>query len=129
MRQKKGSTQWQAMWRMTERASPQAAGDFLSGWQHGDVTAMRAVAVSPPGDFDRQYRSLRSDLGVTRVQATLGKLTERGGHATARFTAALALPMGTWRYQGRLELAMEHRRWGSSGHRRPSIRTCTPVSA
>jgi hypothetical protein len=90
----------------------QTAGDFLSGWQHGDVTAMRALAVSPPGDFDRQYRSLRSDLGVTRVQATLGKLTERGGHATARFTAALALPMGTWRYQGRLELAMKHRRWG-----------------
>jgi transpeptidase family protein/MecA-like transpeptidase family protein/penicillin-binding protein len=91
--------------------SARTAETFLAGWQHGDVTAMRAATTSPPGDFDQQYRSLRRDLGITGVRATLGKITERGDHATAGFTAALALPMGTWRYQGRLELARKHRRW------------------
>ena len=72
---------------------------------------MRAMTAAPPPDMDQQYKTLRTGLGVKKVQATLGSVTKKGGHATAPFTASLTLPMGTWRYQGRLSLATDHREW------------------
>lgn len=95
----------------TKGGPAQTARDFLSGWQRGDLAAMRVATVSPPGDFDEQYQSLRGDLGVTKVRASLEKVTRHGDRATAPFTADLGLPMGTLHYQGRLLLTTSHRRW------------------
>src|SRR5262249_31950296 len=67
--------------------------------------------LTPPGDMDGQYRALRTALGVKTVKTTLGTVTKEGdSHATAPFTADLALPMGTWRYQGRVRLVTDHQR-------------------
>jgi hypothetical protein len=95
----------------TKGGPAQTARAFLSGWERGDLPAMRVATVSPPGDFDQAYQALRSDLGVTGVQATLGKVVHKGGHATAPFTAALRLPVGTLRYQGRLLLTTSDQKW------------------
>jgi hypothetical protein len=94
------------------KGSPAAtAQQFLTAWERGDSTTMRAMTAAPPPDMDQQYKALRTGLGVKKVQATLGSVTKQGGHATAPFTASLTLPMGTWRYQGRLRLATDHREW------------------
>jgi cell division protein FtsI/penicillin-binding protein 2 len=94
------------------KGSPAAtAGAFLSAWEHGDAAAMRGATLAPPPDLDRQYQLLRTDLGVKTVKATLGAVTKQGDHATAPFTADLTLPMGVWRYQGRLRLTTDHREW------------------
>lgn len=86
------------------------AADFLSGWERGDLAAMRTATMAPSPDFDKQYQMLRA-FGVTRVHTVLGKVTTHGDRATAPFTAALDLPAGTWRYQGRLLLRDHDRRW------------------
>lgn len=84
---------------------------FLGAWQRGDLAAMRAQVAAPPADFDQDYAALKTGLGVTKVAASPGAVTHHGGQATAPFTAALTLPSGTWRYTGRLRLAVTHRLW------------------
>jgi Penicillin binding protein transpeptidase domain/NTF2-like N-terminal transpeptidase domain len=94
------------------KGSPAAtANAFLSAWERGDATAMREQVLAPAADMDRQYQALRTGLGVTKVHATLGRVSKRGDRATAPFTADLTLPMGSWRYQGQVRLATDHREW------------------
>jgi hypothetical protein len=95
----------------TKGGPQQTAGDFLSGWERGDLAAMRAATLAPPGDFDGQYQALRGGFHVSKVHTSLGKVIKQGGRATAPFTAELSLPVGTWRYQGRLRLKTDHRKW------------------
>lgn len=95
----------------TKGGPAQTAEKFLAGWRRGDITAMRAVTVSPPADFDQQYQALRGTLGLTGVTTTMGKVSKQGDNATAPFTATLSLPAGTWRYQGRLRLTISQRTW------------------
>jgi Penicillin binding protein transpeptidase domain/NTF2-like N-terminal transpeptidase domain/Penicillin-binding Protein dimerisation domain len=95
----------------TKGSPASTAGAFLSAWERGDGAAMRGAALAPPPDLDQQYQALRTGLGVKQVKATLGGVTKQGDHATAPFTADLTLPMGTWRYQGRLRLTTDHREW------------------
>jgi len=95
------------------KGSPKStASTFLSAWEHGDGARMRAATLSPPPDLDQQYQGLRTGLGVTAVRTTLGRVTKQnGGHAIAPFTTDLVLPMGTWRYQGRLRLVTDQHKW------------------
>lgn len=95
----------------TKGGPAQTASAFLSAWDRGDLAAMRLATVTPPPEFDRQYQRLRGDFGVTKVHTTLGRVTKRGDHATAPFSAELTLPAGTWRYQGRLVLKTADRHW------------------
>ena len=95
----------------TKGSPSDTASAFLSAWERGDGVAMREQVLAPPPDMDRQYQALRTGLGVTKVHATLGKVVKSGGSANAPFTAGLALPMGTWRYQGRLQLRTDHHQW------------------
>jgi hypothetical protein len=95
----------------TKGSPVSTASVFLSAWEHGDSTAMRGATLAPPPDMDQQYQALRTGFGVKQVKATLGTVTKQGSHATAPFTADLTLPMGTWRYEGRLRLATDHRKW------------------
>ncbi|GAB3983854.1 hypothetical protein GCM10029978_091780 [Actinoallomurus acanthiterrae] len=94
------------------KGSPEAtAEEFLAGWRHGDLTAMRTATATPPADFDQYYQGLRTGLGVTKVEASLGGVTKHGKQATAPFSAVFTLPAGTWKYQGRLRLVTSHREW------------------
>ncbi len=95
----------------TKGTPEKAASDFLAGWEHGDYTAMRSVTLAPPPDLDQQYQAMRTSIGVTKVQATLGRVVKRGSQATAPFTADLTVPMGSWRYQGRVLLKTDHQKW------------------
>lgn len=95
------------------KGSPAAAARaFLSAWERGDDTGMRAAVLAPPPDLDVQYRTLRTGLGVKTVKTSLGAVTKQDGdHATAPFAAGLVLPMGTWHYQGRLRLVTDQHKW------------------
>jgi hypothetical protein len=95
----------------TKGSPASTASAFLSAWEHGDSTAMRGATLAPPPDMDQQYQALRTGFGVKQVKTTLGTVTKQGSHATAPFTADLTLPMGTWRYEGRLRLTTDHREW------------------
>ncbi|MCO5992253.1 penicillin-binding transpeptidase domain-containing protein [Actinoallomurus rhizosphaericola] len=95
----------------TKGSPRQTAEEFLAGWRHGDLAAMRARTVTPPADFDRYYQGLRTDLGATKVDVSLGAVTHHGKRATAPFTAVLTLPAGVWRYQGSLRLVTSDRKW------------------
>ncbi len=95
----------------TKGSPSDTASTFLSAWERGDAAAMRGAALAPPPDMDQQYATLRTGLGVTKVTARLGTVVKQGGGATAPFTADLRLPMGTWRYQGRLRLRTDHHAW------------------
>jgi hypothetical protein len=96
----------------TKGSPKDTASTFLSAWEHGDSAGMHAATLTPPPDIDRQYQALRTGLDVKTVRTTLGTVTKQGGgHATAPFTADLALPMGTWRYQGRLRLVTDQHKW------------------
>jgi Penicillin binding protein transpeptidase domain/NTF2-like N-terminal transpeptidase domain/Penicillin-binding Protein dimerisation domain len=95
----------------TQGSPGQTAEDFVAGWRRGDLTAMRAATVTPPGDFDKYYQGLRTDLGATKVDVSLGTVAKHGKQATAPFTATLTLPAGTWKYQGSLRLVTSKRKW------------------
>ncbi|MFL6055698.1 MAG: penicillin-binding transpeptidase domain-containing protein [Actinoallomurus sp.] len=95
----------------TKGSPGQTAEDFLAGWRRGDLAAMRATTVTPPGDFDKYYQGLRTDLGATKVDVSLGTVTKHGTQAAAPFTATLTLPAGTWKYQGSLRLVTSNRKW------------------
>lgn len=95
----------------TKGSPARTASAFLSAWERGDATAMRAQVTAPPPDLDRQYQALRTGLGVTQVHTTLGRVAKQGDRATAPFTADLRLPMGTWHYQGQVRLTVVDREW------------------
>ncbi|MCO6006522.1 penicillin-binding transpeptidase domain-containing protein [Actinoallomurus purpureus] len=95
----------------TKGSPGETAEEFLAGWRHGDLAAMRAVTVTPPADFDQYYQGLRTGLGATKVDASLGRVTKRGKQATAPFTAALTLPAGVWKYPGSLRLVTSDHKW------------------
>ena len=95
----------------TKGSPAQTAQAFLAAWSRGDLVAMRVATASAPGDFAKDYQSLHGDIGVTKVQASLGRVTKSGDNAVAPFTAALKLPMGTWKYEGRLRLATSDQKW------------------
>jgi hypothetical protein len=90
------------------RAKPDpVASQFLDDWSRADYPAMRALVRQPPASFDDQYKSMRTNLGVTKARFSLGKVATTGGtSATAPFTATFSLRgFGNWTYQGELRLS------------------------
>jgi Penicillin binding protein transpeptidase domain/NTF2-like N-terminal transpeptidase domain/Penicillin-binding Protein dimerisation domain len=93
------------------RAKPDStASRFLAGWSRADYPAMRALVDRPPANFDEQYKSMRSSLGITKARFSLGKVSANGTSATAPFTANFTLRgFGSWSYQASLELSRSTR--------------------
>ena len=93
------------------RAKPDStASKFLDDWSRADYPSMRALVDQPPADFDAQYKSMRSSLGITKASFSLGKVTANGTNATAPFTANFSLRgFGNWSYQASLELSRSTR--------------------
>ena len=90
-----------------------AARAYLAAWQRGDYAAMQAMVAAPPADFARRHQRLLDPLRVTRASYTPGEPRQpERGRAEVPFTATLELRgLGTWSYQGRLELVREGREW------------------
>ncbi len=97
----------------TQGSPQQTAASYLRAWQQGSYTAMGKVSVGvPAGGLAGPLRQTAAELGQRRIQLKLGKVTENGGSARARFTATADLASGhTWTYPGQLQLVTRNRHW------------------
>lgn len=88
------------------------AADYLRRWQSQDFPGMRALVRHPPPGFETTYRQMGSDLGISGITAGGGTLTTKGAIASEPFTVTFSLKgLGSWSYQGTLNLAEHQRRW------------------
>ncbi|GAT65208.1 cell division protein FtsI [Planomonospora sphaerica] len=106
-----------AVWVLRTQGSPeQTARDFLTAWERQDHSAMRALTVGPPADFDRWYQRFRTDLKLTgarfEVAGASGGTDGSGGPggAAVRFRAHLKGAVD-WSYDGSLTLVEHERAW------------------
>ena len=91
----------------------QTAASYLAAWQRGDYPAMGRLSVGAPrSGLATPLRQAAAQLGVRRLHLVLGRVTQGGGSATARFTATAGLASGhVWTYRGRLSLVRQNRHW------------------
>jgi hypothetical protein len=91
----------------------QTAASYLRAWQAGNYQAMGAVSVDAPGSgLAGPLKRVAGELGMRRIQLSLGQVTANGSAAWARFTATADLASGhTWSYRGGLSLVKRDRRW------------------
>jgi Penicillin binding protein transpeptidase domain/NTF2-like N-terminal transpeptidase domain len=91
----------------------QAATTFLTDWQTRLYAGMDTVTVNAPeGGVAGPLLAESRQLGMRHLQLTLGQVTQDGGTAQARFTAAVTIVTGqVWKYQGQLQLATQNRTW------------------
>ena len=87
------------------------AGRFLAAWTRGDITGAAALTGAPT----RAAADLRANnqrLEVTAARYRLGAVQRSGDTARAAFRATLTLAgLGTWDYQGRLDLRLASGTW------------------
>jgi Penicillin binding protein transpeptidase domain/NTF2-like N-terminal transpeptidase domain len=94
--------------------SPQeTATAYLTGWQTSTYASMDAVSVNKPrGGLAGPLRAAAAQLGMRHIRLVLGRVTQNGGSAQARFAATADLASGVvWRYQGQLQLVTRNRSW------------------
>ncbi len=91
----------------------QTAASYLRAWQSGKYPAMGEVSVDVPvSGLAGPLKQAAADLGMRRMQVSLGQVTSKGASAQAWFTATADLASGhTWTYRGRLRLVKRDRRW------------------
>ncbi|GAA4579188.1 hypothetical protein GCM10023194_04150 [Planotetraspora phitsanulokensis] len=95
------------IWALRTKGSPEeTAARFLAAWSRSDYSAMRALTVDPPADFDSRYRAFHDDLKLSsqRFQVT------RVSKGTVGFHATLTGPVG-FSYDGTLRLVERDRAW------------------
>jgi hypothetical protein len=97
----------------TKGSPQQTAASYLRDWQQGSYAAMGDVSVNVPhGGLPSPLRQTAAELGLRSIHLRLGRVTENGGSARARFTATADLASGhTWTYPGQLQLVTRSRRW------------------
>jgi cell division protein FtsI/penicillin-binding protein 2 len=84
---------------------------YLAAWSSGAL-ADAGRRTDAPTAAAAALTSLRNDLHVASVRATLGKVTTHDRAATATFTAHIDIrALATWTYTGRLQLARPHDKW------------------
>jgi len=100
------------LWR-TIGSPQQTAASYLAGWQRRDYAAMDQVSVDKPaGGVAGPLGQAAAQLGARRTRLALGRVTQNGGTATARFTVTDDLAGGhVWTYQGQLALVRRDRHW------------------
>jgi hypothetical protein len=94
--------------------SPQGtATTFLTDWQAGSYTQMGALTVNgPEGGVAGPMRATAAQLNLRSIHLKLGKVTQNGSSAQARFTATAQIAAGqTWTYQGQLQMVISNRFW------------------
>ncbi len=97
----------------TQGSPQQTAASYLRDWQRGSYAAMGKVSVNVPGGgLATPLRQTAAELGLRSIHLRLGRVTEDGGSARARFTATAELASGhTWTYPGQLQLVTRSRHW------------------
>ncbi len=85
---------------------------YLAMWSRGDLRAAGSNTDSPAA-ATAALTALKSDLHVTSVQATVGKVTTKSDRsASATFTARIGIrALATWTYTGRLQLVRPKDEW------------------
>jgi cell division protein FtsI/penicillin-binding protein 2 len=87
------------------------ARDFLAAWARGDA-AGAARLTDAPAPAQAALAAARTALGVDAAQLRLRRVQRDGDDATAGYAAAFTLRgLGTWRYDGRLELRRRDDAW------------------
>jgi hypothetical protein len=91
----------------------QTAASYLSAWQRGDYPAMDKVSVNVPhSGLAVPLRQVAAELGIRHLHLVLGRVTQNGGSAQARYTATADLASShVWTYQGQLQLVKRNRHW------------------
>ena len=87
---------------------------FVTAWQSGRWSAMRAQVVDPPKDFQSVNSSVFTALGVSRAAITAGRVRtgKSGTNASAVITESYQLPeLGTWSIQSTVHLVKRPNRW------------------
>jgi cell division protein FtsI/penicillin-binding protein 2 len=87
---------------------------FISAWERGGWTAMRAQVADPPKDFVAMNASVFKSLGVSSATITAGRLrTARSGEtASARITERYALArLGALSISSTVHLIKRRDRW------------------
>src|SRR5438034_8436881 len=94
--------------------SPEAtATTFLTDWETRLYAEMDTVTVgAPSGGVAGPLRAEAAQLGLRRLHLVLGKVTNGGGSAQARYTATAHIAAGqVWTYHGQLQLVTQNRAW------------------
>jgi hypothetical protein len=91
----------------------QAATTYLTDWQTRLYAEMDTVTVNAPkGGVADPLNAASAQLGLSHLHLALGKVTQDGGTAQARFTATATIATGSvWKYQGQLQLVTQNRTW------------------
>jgi hypothetical protein len=91
----------------------ETATTFLTDWQIRAYGEMDAVTLNAPkGGVAGPLRATGAQLGMRHINLVLGKVTQDGGTAQARYTASVTIATGqVWKYQGQLQLAAQSRQW------------------
>jgi len=91
----------------------ETATTFLTDWQTRTYSEMDTVTVNAPeGGVAGPLRATAAQLGMTHLHLALGKVTQDGSTAQARFTATATIATGSvWKYQGQLQLVAQRRAW------------------
>jgi transpeptidase family protein/MecA-like transpeptidase family protein len=91
----------------------QAATTYLTNWEINTYSAMDPVTVNAPeGGVAGPLRAAAAQLRMRHLHLALGKVTQDGSTAQARFTATATIGTGSvWKYQGQLQLVTQKRTW------------------
>ncbi len=91
----------------------QAATTYLTDWQTRLYAEMDTVTVNAPeGGVAGPLNAASAQLGMHHLHLALGRVTQDGGTAQARFTATATIATGSvWKYQGQLQLVTQRRTW------------------
>src|SRR5919108_28401 len=85
---------------------------WLSAWQRGDHQAMQALLAQPQPGLPAAYQQVERALRMGRATYVPGRATVDGDRATVPFGARAELRgLGTWSWDGRLELTRSGRHW------------------
>ena len=101
---------------------------FVSAWERGDWTTMRARVADPPTDFLSTNRSVFANLGVSGVSITTGRLRTGRSGSTARVPISehyRLAHVGSWTITSTIHLVKR----GSSWHVRWTPATIDPQLA
>ncbi len=101
----------------TEGSPLQTATAFLTAWQRGDLSAMKAQVLEPPRDFDEVYaaftegsRARKITVGDIRVRPQSDRDFGQAATYNALFSVTLDGPV-PYSYDGRLQIIDVDRAW------------------
>jgi cell division protein FtsI/penicillin-binding protein 2 len=86
---------------------------FLLAWESGQYQAAAALTTGNRADVAHVLSDTYSQLDAADLALSMGKISQRGGTASAQFDASVDLGRGglPWTYQGHFALRRVHSSW------------------